>query len=313
MNCQWVQQNVPLYLYHELADDARFELEQHLRRCGACARELDELRTLHQQLDAPPQSEVTPNLLASAGCNCTNGWKRQSRQAGGGICFLRPGGLAAPDAFFTRSGFRDFPGRLRFRRGGNVSHGGRRAKGSHWRQSRRLAQSSEASVLGVRSIQQDPKNDRITIQYQTTKPEQVQGSLSDPGIQRLLLYAARTNQNSGVRMNSLDLLKQKPDDSRIREGLVFALRYDSNPGARLKALEAVAPYVRGDIRVRNAILEALLNDNSPGVRMGALNALKPSRADTSVRQALQQLAKDEPNPAVRKESRAIFVSTPEID
>jgi hypothetical protein len=174
-------------------------------------------------------------------------------------------------------------------------------------------QHSEASILGVRSIQQEPGSDRITIQYQTTKPEQAQGSLNDPAIQRLLLYAARTDRSSGVRMDSLDLLKQKPDDGQIREGLVFALRYDSNPGARLKALEAVAPYVRGDIRVRNAILEALLNDNSPGVRLGALNALKPSRADTSVHQALRQLAKEDPNPAIRAQSRTMLASTPEID
>ena len=310
MNCQWVQQNVPLYLYQELADDERFELEQHLRRCAACARELDELQKVHQQLDALPQLEVTPNLLASARMQLHE--RLETAKQGGWwrnlffdpIAWLRQVRFspALASAIFL-VGFGSGIGAM-YRMVGDVK--GVAIPG--------VSQpSSEASLLGVRSIQQDPGSDRITIQYQTTKPEQVQGSLSDPSIQQLLLYAARTNQNSGLRMNSLDLLKQKPDDSRIREGLVFALRYDSNPGARLKALEAVAPYVRGDIRVRNAILEALLNDNSPGVRLGALNALKPSRADTSVHQALQQLAKDEPNPAIRKESRAILVSTPEID
>ncbi len=33
MNCEWVQKNTALYLYDELADDARHELEQHIRRC----------------------------------------------------------------------------------------------------------------------------------------------------------------------------------------------------------------------------------------------------------------------------------------
>ena len=40
MNCEWVQQNIALYLYNELADDARHELEQHLQRCTDCAAEL---------------------------------------------------------------------------------------------------------------------------------------------------------------------------------------------------------------------------------------------------------------------------------
>ena len=40
MNCDWVQENISLYLYNELADDARHELEQHLHRCTDCAAEL---------------------------------------------------------------------------------------------------------------------------------------------------------------------------------------------------------------------------------------------------------------------------------
>jgi len=42
-------------------------------------------------------------------------------------------------------------------------------------------------------------------------------------------------------------------------------------------------------------------------------ALEASRADTSVRQALQQLAKDDPNPYIRTESRKMLASMPEID
>ena len=45
----------------------------------------------------------------------------------------------------------------------------------------------------------------------------------------------------------------------------------------------------------------------------ALRALEASRADTSVRQALQQLAKDDPLPYIRTESRKMLASMPEID
>ena len=31
MNCEWVKENVTLYVYDELADDARHEVEQHAR------------------------------------------------------------------------------------------------------------------------------------------------------------------------------------------------------------------------------------------------------------------------------------------
>jgi HEAT repeat protein len=89
---------------------------------------------------------------------------------------------------------------------------------------------------------------------------------------------------------------------------VFSLRSDSNPGVRLKAEEALAPMVKDDIRVRNAMLESLLNDNNPGVRAGALKALATVPGDTGVRQALAQLAKEDPNDFIRQESARILAS-----
>jgi len=39
MNCDWTKENVVLYIYGELADDAKFEFEQHVRHCLGCRRE----------------------------------------------------------------------------------------------------------------------------------------------------------------------------------------------------------------------------------------------------------------------------------
>ena len=44
MKCEWVKQNILLYVYDELADDSRYELEQHIPRCTNCAAELESLR-----------------------------------------------------------------------------------------------------------------------------------------------------------------------------------------------------------------------------------------------------------------------------
>jgi HEAT repeat protein len=82
---------------------------------------------------------------------------------------------------------------------------------------------------------------------------------------------------------------------------------------RLKAEEALAPMVRQDVRVRSAMLEALLNDNNPGVRAGALKALGAVREDTSVRQALAQLAKEDPNEYIRQQSARVMSKAPGIE
>ena len=107
-------------------------------------------------------------------------------------------------------------------------------------------------------------SNQISIKYNTVSTQEAQGSLNDQRIQQLLLFAARNNYNSGVRMDSVDLLTQKPNDTHVREALMYALRYDSNPGVRLKAMEGLGAYVKGDVRVRDAVLEALVNDSNPG-------------------------------------------------
>lgn len=171
---------------------------------------------------------------------------------------------------------------------------------------------ANASISNIVDINRDP-NGQVQIQYNQMLPAKAEGSLDDAKIQDLLLIAARDNVNPGVRMDSIDLLSKMKDDGRIREALIFALRYDTNPGVRLKALEAIGPQVKSDIRVRNAVLESLLNDNNPGVRAGALRALETVKADTSVRAALQQLSKDDPNQYIRTESRRLLGTLPRFD
>ena len=150
------------------------------------------------------------------------------------------------------------------------------------------------------------------MQVDRVSPGSVQGSVSDPKVQDLLLYAAKSNDNAGVRLNSIDALSAKSDDPKVRETLTYALRYDSNPGVRLHSLEGLSPFVKQDIRVRNAVLEALLNDSNLGVRSGALHSLEPVKTDSSVRMALEQLAKEDPSDYIRTESKRVLASMPTV-
>jgi hypothetical protein len=129
----------------------------------------------------------------------------------------------------------------------------------------------------------------------------------------LLLFAARNNYNSGVRMDSVDLLTQQPSNPQLREALIYSLRYDSNPGVRLKVLQGLGPYVKQDTRVRDSVLEALMSDSNPGVRTLALQLLEPVRADGSVRLILEELAKNDHNPYIRSQARMLMAQLPEID
>jgi HEAT repeat protein len=300
MNCDWVQENIVLFLYDELADDARHEFEGHVERCPECAAELKAMRVLHGEMNGLPQLEVTPNLLASARIQLSEALETVQQHRGwrwslDPMALLRQ--MRFSPALATVIFMIGFGGGLgtMYRMSASLRGGALTAE-----------QQQEASIAGIRNIVQEPGTNRVRIDYERALPETVQGSVNDPQIQALLVMASRSTANSGLRMDSVALLRQKPDDPAVRESLVYSLRSDSNPGVRLKAEEALTPMVKQDIRVRNAMLESLLNDNNPGVRAGALNALATVRNDTSVRQALTQLAKEDPNEFIRQESARVL-------
>ena len=172
---------------------------------------------------------------------------------------------------------------------------------------------TEASISGIRSISQEPGSDHVSIKYDTVSTQETQGSLNDQRIQQLLLFAARNNYNSGVRMDSVNLLTQKPNDAQVREALIYALRYDNNPGVRVKSLDALGNFVKDDVSVRDAVLQALVNDTNLGIRTEALHLLDPVKADSSVRAVLMTLAAKDQSPFIRKQSRALLAQSTEMD
>ncbi len=307
MNCDWVQQNTSLYLYNELADDARHEMEQHLMRCSKCEAEMNSVREFHSVMSSLPVPEVTPNLLTAARMRLQEGLE-QTTQLRGWRRFVLD-----PVALLRRLSVSPALATVIFL----VGFGGGIGTMYSLRKSAPVPGAPEAHTLStigpVRAVEMEPTTGQVNIKFERVVPEQVQGPVNDPKIQQLLDYAARSNDNSGVRLDSVDVLSKRCDDPRLRETLTYSLRYDSNPGVRLKALEALRPYVKEDIRVRNAVLEALLNDSNPGVRSGAIHMLEEVKADTSVRAALRQLAKEDPNEYIRSESKRLLAAMPEID
>ena len=309
MKCEWVQENILLYVYNELPDDARYELEQHLARCAECAAELKASRQFHAEISRLPVEEPSPNLLASSRMRLQETletteqggfWQRLIFDPG---AWLRPIKFApALAAAILMVGFAAGIG-VTYQLMGNRSPV----------EITPASTPDESSIAGIRSVDQKPGSDQISIKYDTLSTQQVEGSLNDQRIQQLLLFAARNNYNSGVRMDSVDLLIQKPNDVNVREALLYALRYDSNPGVRLKALEGLGPYVKGDVRVRDAVLEALVNDSNPGLRTQALHLLEPCWADSSVRSVLRKLAENDSNQYIRSQARNVLAQMPEID
>jgi hypothetical protein len=312
MKCEWVRENITLQVYGELADDARHELEQHVARCAECAAELKAEQEFHALLLRERADEPSANLLAASRMRLQEGLETAEQ----GRLWHR---LAFDPANWLRQ--------VRFSpalASAILIVGFAGGVGTSYKVLAHPAQSSsaaatpasspaEASITGIRSITQQPGTNQINIKYDTVSTLETQGSMNDQRIQQLLLFAARNNYNSGVRMDSVDLLTQKPDVSQVRDALSYALRYDTNPGVRLKALDGLGGFVKDDVRVRDVVLEALVNDSNPGVRTEALRLIEPAKADGSVRGVLMTLAAKDQSQYIKSQARTMLAQLPEID
>ncbi|MFZ0732214.1 MAG: HEAT repeat domain-containing protein [Candidatus Sulfotelmatobacter sp.] len=311
MKCEWVRENIVLHVYGELADDARHELEQHVARCEDCAAELKAEQEFHAQLSQERAADPTPNLLASSRMRLQEAletaqqgsfwsrlafdpatWLRQVRFSPALASAILIVGFAGG----IGTAYRVIP------RGpqGPIAGPGPQ-------------QQQDTSIAGIDSITQAPGTDQVTIKYNTLSTQEKQGSLNNQEIQQLLLYAARSNYNSGVRVDSVDLLAQESGDLQVREALIYALQNDTNPGVRLKSLTALGNYVKTDTNVRDAVLRALVNDTNSGVRIEALRLLEPVKADGSVRGVLMALASKDQSTYIKSQARTMLAQLPEID
>jgi hypothetical protein len=311
MKCEWVKENVLLYVYNELADDARYELEQHLARCVDCAGELKSARKFHTMLSELPVEEPSPNLVASSRMRLQESLETAEQGRFWHRLIFDPAAWLREIRFAPALTAAIFI--VGFAGGIGTTYKVLNSNGAAGIISGPAVAPAESSITGIQSISQDPASNHISIKYNTVSTQEAQGSLNDQRIQQLLLFAARNNYNSGVRMDSVDLLTQEPNNSHVREALIYALRYDSNPGVRLKALDGLGPYVKSDARVRDAVLEDLLHDSNPGARTEALRLLDPVRADGSVRTVLQKLSTSDQNQYIRSQARIMLAQLPQFD
>jgi hypothetical protein len=311
MKCEWVRENIVLQVYGELADDARHELEQHVERCADCAGELKAEQEFHALLAQERAADPTPNLLTSSrmrlqeALETTEQGRFWHRLAFDPATWLRQ--VSFSPALASAILILGFAGGV----GTSYRVLARQPQGATTAGA--AVSPAEASITGIRSVTQQPGTNQISIKYDTVSTQETQGSMNDQRIQQLLLFAARNNYNSGVRMDSVDLLTQKPDVSQVREALVYALRYDTNPGVRLKALDGLGGFVKDDVRVRDVVLEALVNDANPGVRTEALRLIEPAKADGSVRGVLMTLAAKDQSQYIKSQARTMLAQLPEID
>lgn len=195
MNCEIFKQDVVLLVYDEPPDDVRFEMRQHAERCPACAQELRSAQQFRTDVDAVPVLEPTPNLLAASRLRLPEALETAEQPRGwrgwafDPVDWLRQ--IRFSPALAAAILIVGFAGGLltAFK----TSPQGIPNSGPDLTQ--------QASIAGIRDITQDPNTNTVQINYVKLLPASTQGSIDNPDIEKLPLYAARNQRIPGSGWN----------------------------------------------------------------------------------------------------------------
>jgi hypothetical protein len=153
----------------------------------------------------------------------------------------------------------------------------------------------------------------VQVQLMSPTPTNIVGAPDDADIERALTFVLQNGErfDSGVRLDSLDVLRASAADPEVRRALCNACRADRNPGVRMKALESLEGFEQ-DPAVRRTLLDVLQSDSNSGVRVEAINLLVNSLhpetgagpADPQTLGVLRDRQRNDPNNYVRLQSAA---------
>jgi HEAT repeats/Putative zinc-finger len=299
MTCEEAKKNLPLFLYGELSFDEEEQVESHMDECASCRGALAREKAMFQALDGAEMLPAPGALedsrielrrqLALAGRPVRGAsWWDKVRE-GFTINFHFAPGVAqvAGAAAMLVLGF------LTARVAPNSLLG-------NWHSAGVLADPATSRVRYVEPL----ASGRVQVVVDETHQRVFSGSVDDQEIQQLLLTAAKDPSDAGLRVESVDLLKNNSQSMSIRQLLVSVLEHDTNAGVRLKALDGLKQFA-DDPDTRQALTQVLLKDDNPGVRTQVIDLLVQRHTDAMVG-VLQELLEKEDNGYIRMRCQKVL-------
>ena len=299
----------------EMDADGQAVLERHLRACGECRKEYEDLRGFHAALVAhPPGIDPDERLLGEARQELRIALRYERAKHAGWFGWFDPREIAplyriAFGAAFTLA-FGFFIGGLLY------PH-------SAGEETPRLASPFPAG--GVRPVEEETRitnvhfidhgrgTGEIEFTFDAVTPVRMRGSIDDPKIQKVLTHAMLNEENPGVRLKAVNAINRQgveTQDVETKSALIKAMEMDANVGVRKEALNALTrlPF---DGEIRKALLRALMTDSNPGLRVAAINALDSARTsalgvDSGILEVLKQKAATDDNNYIRVKARAVI-------
>ncbi len=296
---------IELSLWGELGPGRKQQLDEHLASCPACRVASERMKRLQKLISEPPPVAIDETLLLEARRNLHNQLMKRdiSRQA----LVDRLRDLLSPRVRWSLVATGAFAAGCvataivlsSFRPQNSVTPAVERGD----------VQAGETRYANVRFIGTDPSSGEVDFAFDAVRPVRMKGRIDDDQIQRILTHALLTEENPGVRLQSVNVLSgQKTPDREVKLALITALKEDENPGVRKEALNALRNYPM-DEEIKAGLLYVLTHEHNAALRIAAIDALdthllSTRGSDTEIMNAFKSIMQHDNNNYIRLRAKA---------
>jgi hypothetical protein len=306
MECREFEEYMTLDLYGDLPPEERALYKAHLANCAPCRAAREQVRGLHRVLAQRRRLEPSPDLLVECRQALSDalekerlGWHGLIREW---LAFLQlpPQRVVSRLAFVLTLvvfGF-GLGWTLRPRAERVVPSGPSNVTSSSLAE----ADLENMRINDISRVAPDPQTGDVRITMDAQRRFTLEGSLDDPRIQQLLVYAVKSYDNAGIRRDTLDALRARTKSPNVRAALLYTMQHDPNVGNRLAAMDAARAMQGGD-DLQQTLINVLEHDRNMGVRVESVDLLvdqmERQGRDEATLGALARLATNDSNSYVR--------------
>ena len=306
MECREFEEYMTLDLYGDLSPEQRALYEAHLANCAPCRAAREQVRGLHRVLAQRRRLEPSPDLLVECRQALSDalekerlGWHGLIREW---LAFLQ----LPPQRVVSRLAFVLTLVVFGFGLGWTLRPRAERVvpSGPSNVTSSSLAEGDleNMRINDISRVAPDPQTGDVRITMDAQRRFTLEGSLDDPRIQQLLVYAVKSYDNAGIRRDTLDALRARTKSPNVRAALLYTMQHDPNVGNRLAAMDAARAMQGGD-DLQQTLITVLEHDRNMGVRVESVDLLvdqmERQGRDEATLGALARLATTDSNSYVR--------------
>jgi hypothetical protein len=298
-NCQDVEPQLPFYVAAETLAEESEMIQAHLSSCDSCRQKLTEQEQLYKTLQTVSSEQVQDSMLYALRSRLAFQIQRESRPRRSRY-YLKPAWQAAMAVLFLLGGF----ALGRFSGNPAPVDSAVLQQLLTAEQTVNTAQGAIDPYLNaIEKVKYDPASGMVEIQYNTINNVSYRAGTDNPVIRQMLRQAVAEEQNPAARLNAVRTMqaiaiKEQGLDTDLLTAIEYLLQKEQNQGVRLMALKVLKSVPMNEA-IKHLLLRVLLYDQNMALRIQAFETLTGQQAPKAELEKVLHVAKTDTSTYIR--------------